>query len=109
MMNEAPDSAPKPDRSAIDMAALEQDLRARSRDLCAKLTTATGHDQDEHLRQEIAAIAAGMLVLTATIEGAASPIPALLTKREASIPTPAPAKSDMIDKVQAMAPDLIRL
>lgn len=111
MMKEKSKMVQKLDSSAMDTQALEQDLRAQSRALCAKLVTAHGQEHDDALRQDIADIAAGMLVLTATREGAASPIPALLKPAllEKRDDTAAPAKGKLIEKVQAMAPELIKL
>lgn len=93
MMKEKSKMVQKLDSSAMDTQALEQDLRAQSRALCAKLITAHGQDHDDALRQNIADIAAGMLVLTATRGGVTSPIPALLANRD--------VKSNLIDAVKA--------
>ncbi|OLP44201.1 hypothetical protein BJF95_06475 [Rhizobium oryziradicis] len=93
MMKEKSKMVQKLDSSAIDTQALEQDLRAQSSALCAKLVSAHGQDNDDALRQNIATIAAGMLVLTASRAGATSPIPALLANQD--------VKSNLIDAVQA--------
>ena len=58
------------------------DLRNRATALSERLTNSKSAAHDEALRDEVAAIAAGMVALTATNEGAASPILGLLSGEE---------------------------
>jgi hypothetical protein len=109
MMNEESKPVPKFDSSTLSLTTLEQELRQQSNLLSTKLTTHEGitpNDSmiDNHLRQDIADIAAGMLVLTAAREGDTSPIPALLAKNEHNDVT----HSALIAAVEAMAPNLIK-
>lgn len=64
----------------IDLSRFAEDIRNRSTALAAQLPKAKTKKAQEALRRELATIAADMVALTASREGEASPIPALLAK-----------------------------
>lgn len=64
--------------AAPDANVTADDLRNRATALSERLTNSKSAAHDEALREEVAAIATGMVALTVATEGAASPIPALL-------------------------------
>ncbi|NUS68383.1 MAG: hypothetical protein HOQ41_08530, partial [Ensifer adhaerens] len=67
---------------APDSIVAADDLRNRATALSERLTNSKSAAHDEALRDEVAAIAAGMVALTATNEGTASPILGLLSGEE---------------------------
>lgn len=67
-----------------DMETGERNLRNQAAALTSRLENASGTANDEAFRQEIAAIAAGMVVLTAGKEGETSPLPAMLENAPSS-------------------------
>lgn len=67
---------------AHDIAALAEDARNRSTAVSDRLLKSRSTAQDAAIREEIAAIAASMVALTALKEGEQSPIHALLEKGE---------------------------
>jgi DNA repair exonuclease SbcCD ATPase subunit len=67
-----------PTSVAIDLTAPAEAARNRAAALSERLVNSRTASHDDALREEIAEIAATMVVLTATKEGPASPIPALL-------------------------------
>ncbi|MBW9065294.1 hypothetical protein JNB71_18480 [Rhizobium herbae] len=69
----------RPTSAAIDLSAPEEAARNRAAALSERLVNSRTASHDDALREEIAEIAATMVVLTAAKEGPASPIPALLT------------------------------
>lgn len=79
-------SAPPPGQAQpvnnADVTAMTDELRNRATALSERLTNSKTAAHDEALRDEVAAIAAGMVALTATNEGAASPILHLLAGDE---------------------------
>ncbi|ODR90631.1 hypothetical protein [Sinorhizobium alkalisoli] len=66
-----------------DADTLSEDMRMRATALSERLTNSKSAAHDEALREEMAAIAAGMIALTAMREGDTSPIHGLLTGEEA--------------------------
>ncbi|WP_457581252.1 hypothetical protein [Ensifer canadensis] len=66
----------------LEPAALSDELRNRATALSERLTNSRTAAHDDALREEVAEIAAGMVALTATREGAASPILSLLAGDE---------------------------
>lgn len=86
-MNTIPAEPAMQMRTAID--AGERNLRNQAAALCERLVNTSGTANDEAIRQELASIAAGMVVLTAQKEGATSPLAAIV---EAS-PLSSPRKS----------------
>ncbi|MEI3853150.1 MULTISPECIES: hypothetical protein [Ensifer] len=77
-------SVSPPDQPASEIAgsAAADDLRNRATALSERLTNSKSANHDDALRDEVAAIAAGMVALTATNEGPSSPIPNLLAGEE---------------------------
>ncbi|WP_457587266.1 hypothetical protein [Ensifer canadensis] len=79
--NVAAPSAPltgQPVVSHLEITKLSDDLKNRATALSERLINSRTSAHDDALREEVAEIAAGMVALTATREGAASPIPGLL-------------------------------
>lgn len=68
----------------VETAALSDELKNRATALSERLANSKTAAHDDALREEVAEIAAGMVALTATREGAASPIPGLLAGEETS-------------------------
>lgn len=68
----------------LDTEALSDDLKNRATALSERLANSKTAAHDDALREEVAEIAAGMVALTATSEGDASPIPGLLATDEGS-------------------------
>jgi chromosome segregation ATPase len=62
----------------LDITDLSDDLKNRATALSERLINSRTSNHDDALREEVAEIAAGMVALTATREGAASPITGLL-------------------------------
>ena len=79
--NVHPRAAKESQTAMTDLTGLAEDVRSRSIALSVALTKALPGN-DDALRQELASIAADMVALTATREGSASPIPALLTQED---------------------------
>jgi DNA repair exonuclease SbcCD ATPase subunit len=77
-------SVSPPDQPASEIAgsAAADDLRNRATALSERLTNSKSAAHDDALRDEVAAIAAGMVALTATNEGPSSPILNLLAGEE---------------------------
>ncbi|MCM2450688.1 hypothetical protein HGO36_11095, partial [Agrobacterium vitis] len=92
---------PHPTPEALE--TLADDLRQRSEALNSRLLAGNGVEEDAALRAEIAEIAAGMIVFTARREGEPSPIPALLAHPASSADAPQP----LLDRIRALAPDLL--
>lgn len=67
-----------------ETTALSDELRNRATALSERLTNSRTAAHDDALREEVAEIAAGMVALTATREGDASPIPGLLAGEDES-------------------------
>ncbi|MGV1828764.1 hypothetical protein [Agrobacterium vitis] len=88
---------------AETLEPLADDLRKRSETLNFRLLAGDGVEEDAALRAQIAEIAAGMIVFTARKEGEASPIPALLAHPVLSADAPQP----LLDRIRAVAPDLL--
>ncbi len=86
-------------RSETAISDLHRDCTA----LCARLSAASDPTTDDDLRQAIADLAARMLLLTATREAGASPIPALLAKADADNL----ARSKLLAILREKAPNLI--
>lgn len=88
--------------TATDLA---EELRHRHTALTERLIKAKTATNDKALREEIADIAAKMIVLTAAQEGEASPIPDLLRAKSAK----GPSKSlTLAERVLAIEPSLAR-
>ncbi|MVA23528.1 hypothetical protein V6582_15215 [Agrobacterium vitis] len=100
-MNESPPDMQHPTPEALQ--TLADDMRQRSEALNSRLLAGDGVEEDASLRAEIAEIAAGMIVFTARKEGEASPIPALLAKPAPSADAPQP----LLDRIRALAPDIL--
>ncbi|MGV2130088.1 hypothetical protein ACQZ4Q_03975 [Agrobacterium vitis] len=100
-MSESPLNMQHPTPEALE--TLADDLRQRSETLNSRLLAGDGVEEDSALRAQIAEIAAGMIVFTARKEGEASPIPALLAKPAPSADAPQP----LLDRIRAVAPDLL--
>lgn len=66
----------------LDLAAMTQDIRNRATALGERLTKPRAKSGDAAIRNEMAAIAASMVALTAASEGPSSPIHALLDAPE---------------------------
>ncbi|OCP22094.1 MULTISPECIES: hypothetical protein [unclassified Ensifer] len=66
----------------LETVALSDELKNRATALSERLTNSRTAAHDDALREEVAEIAAGMVALTATLEGAASPILSLLAGDE---------------------------
>lgn len=85
----------------IDIASLEADVRDRSAAITQHLALPSSPEGDAALRDEIADIAARMIVLTDAREGAASPIRSLLNQ-------PGPAadvgRTSLADRAKDMLP-----
>ncbi|MGV1769691.1 hypothetical protein ACQZ6B_05890 [Agrobacterium vitis] len=99
-------SESRPDMQHPTPEALQtfaDDLRQRSEALNSRLLAGDGFEEDSALRAQIAEIAAGMIVFTARKEGEASPIPALLAHPVPSADAPQP----LLDRIRALAPDLL--
>jgi len=80
-----PAAAPHPDEEEQELdgniAALADDARHRATALSERLLNSKNTANDAALRQELAAIAAGMVALTAASEGKTSPIRSILSGR----------------------------
>ena len=86
-LSEEEHGAPLAAHAAADaQPALEDELRHRHTALTERLLKAKAATNDKALREEIADIAAKMVVLTAAREGDASPIPDLLRGKSAKGP-----------------------
>ncbi|BCH58595.1 hypothetical protein [Agrobacterium vitis] len=100
-MSESPLNMQHPTPEALE--TLADDLRQRSEALNSRLLAGDGVEEDSALRAQIAEIAAGMIVFTARKEGEPSPIPALLAHPVPSADAPQP----LLDRIRAVAPDLL--
>ena len=85
-----------------DATALSDDLRHRATALSERLANSTSEVHDEALREEVAEIAAGMVVLTAVREGPPSPIHELLAREEAALPG---ARKSLAQRAKDMLPE----
>ena len=94
--------APKPPVVAIDAQALTDELRHQHTALAERLNKAKTPVNDDALREEVAEIAAKMLVLTALQEGKASPIPKILTA--APPPKSGTHQRTLADRVAKISP-----
>ncbi|MBP1875176.1 DNA repair exonuclease SbcCD ATPase subunit [Ensifer adhaerens] len=77
----SPSVAPLTDQPVVpplETTMLSDDLKNRATALSERLINSRTSAHDDALREEVAEIAAGMVALTATREGATSPIPGLL-------------------------------
>lgn len=87
--------------SSIDIPSLEADVRDRSAAITQHLAQPPSPEADAALREEIADVAARMIVLTDAREGAASPIRSLLNQ-------PGPAadlgRTSLADRAKDMLP-----
>ena len=91
LLNALPDPSSEEAEEGIDPAAtaasLADDVRARSADVSERILKAkTSTGKDNELREEIAAIAAKVVALTAMKEGGASPIRKLLPETADAAP-----------------------
>lgn len=77
---------PAPAERDIDIHAIEADVRDRSAAITQRLSDAPTLETDAALREEMADVAAKMIVLTDAREGAASPIRSLLDQAPPSDP-----------------------
>lgn len=100
-----PASLTAPTGETATATDLAEELRHRHTALTERLIKAKTATNDKALREEIADIAAKMIVLTAAQEGEASPIPELLRAKSAK----GPGKSlTLAERVLAIEPSLAR-
>ena len=76
---EETDPLPPADKAEEDIPALAEAVRHRSAMIASRLARAKTSAEDAALREDIAAVAARMVALTAMKEGETSPIPSLLS------------------------------
>lgn len=91
----------QPAARPLEPAALSDDLKNRATALSERLTNSKTAAHDDALREEVAEIAAGMVALTATREGAASPILSLLAGEERN---DAPGRKSLAKRAKEILP-----